>query len=93
MEQELKKQWKRFVGDLLDAREAWGEIQELRASMPSIEGLEVSWQEVMTKVPWQSKFEIALDALMAYWQVYGGMEILVPPEEKKVTKTKEKEKV
>jgi adenylosuccinate synthase len=27
------------MGDLLDARSAWEEISELRASMPSLEGL------------------------------------------------------
>lgn len=90
-EEKLKKEWLRFVKGLEEAKRAWENIRELRASMPSLEGLPVAWQEVMAKVSWQSRFEIALDSLMGYWQVYGGMEILIPLEEPK-PKKEEKEK-
>jgi len=82
----VKRHWKDFIEGLLDARRAWEKFQGVRLEMPSLDMLEIEWQEVMTKVPYMSRFELALDSLMSYWQMQGGTEILLPPEKEKTKK-------
>ena len=78
-EEMLLRNWKDFVGGLTKAKAAWEKFQAVRMEMPSLDMLEVDWQEVMTRAPYMSRFEVAVDSLMSYWQSQGGMEILLPP--------------
>jgi len=83
-EEMLLGNWKAFVGGLMRAREAWEKFQALRMEMSSLDMLPVDWQEIMTRAPYMSRFEVAVDALMSYWQSQGGMEILLPKEKEEI---------
>lgn len=84
----VMRYWREFVEGLMEAREAWEKLQGVMLEMPNIDMLPEEWQGVMTKVPYQSRFEIALDLLMGYWQVQGGMEILLPPKKVELKQVK-----
>jgi hypothetical protein len=80
---ELEKAWLDFVDQLEELKERWDWFQGLRMSAASLRTMHPEFQRVLARVNHRANFENALDALMGFWRVNGGLSALRPkvPEE------------
>uniref|UniRef100_A0A6M3LJM8 Uncharacterized protein n=1 Tax=viral metagenome TaxID=1070528 RepID=A0A6M3LJM8_9ZZZZ len=79
MSKELEVAWIEFVRKLFDLKKAWKEFQDLRISQSSIRKMNPKFQRILARVSHRAKFEVAMEALMSYWRVSGGIDVLMPP--------------
>ena len=72
------EKWNEFLDKIIEARELWGEYQEIRTLKGvNIEGLDVPSMRHMSSTLHKAKFDIALPRLVDYWRRYGGIEGII----------------
>ncbi len=66
--------WNKFLDKMVEAREVWGEYQEIRIVEGLPKDLDTPSMRHMSSTLHRAKFDIALPRLVDYWRRYGGIE-------------------